>query len=93
MTDGSGILLSVQQRVPRDASSRFDMQSVNLVQMQPSGVSRVKLFSRLGRPTAASVRLTSTRPRCRFCLPNCHQHLGAGRHAVRTPIGGDMQRR
>lgn len=64
MTEGRGVLLSVQRRFPRGASSRFDMQSVNLVQMQPSGVSRVKLFSWLGPPTAASVRLTSTRPRC-----------------------------
>jgi hypothetical protein len=59
-----GILLSVHRRFPGGASSRFDMQSVNLVQMEPSRVSRVKLFARLGPPPAASVRLTSTRPRC-----------------------------
>jgi hypothetical protein len=32
-------------------------------------------------------------PALRIPLPNCQQHLGAGRHAFRTPIGGDMQRR
>jgi hypothetical protein len=39
------------------------MPSVNLLQMERSRVSRVKLFARLG-PPAASVRLASTRRRC-----------------------------
>ena len=64
MIEGRGILLSVHRRFPRGTSSRFDMQSVNLVQMERSRVSRVKLFARLGPPPPASVRLTSTRRRC-----------------------------
>jgi hypothetical protein len=93
VTEGSGIFLSVQRPFPRGASWHFNMRPVNLVQ-RPA----IRSFTRETLlPVGSSVggecvsRLDAPTPR--MPLPNCHQHVGAGRHVIRVPVGGAMQRR
>ena len=93
MTEASGILLSVQRPFPQGAGCRFDKQSVNLVQ-----ISAIRSFtcetllpvgSSAGGERATDLALLAPW----VSLPNCHQHVGAGRHVRRVPVGGAMQRR
>ena len=93
MTEGRGIYLSVQRSFPRGAGWRIDMRPVNLVQ-RPA----IRSFTRETFPPVGSsaggeraTDLAALAPR--VSSPNCHQHVGAGRHVLRVLVGGAMQRR
>jgi hypothetical protein len=65
---------------------------------EPSSNGAIQSFTRETlRPTGSSgggeCATGLDAPALRIPLPNCQQHRGAGRHAFRTTIGGDMQRR
>jgi hypothetical protein len=92
VTEG-GIYLSVQRSFPRGASWRSDMGSVNLVQGPAIRSFTRETFLPVGS-SAGSERATDLAALApRVSLPNCHQHVGAGRHVLRVPVGGAMQRR
>lgn len=93
MTEGRGIYLSVQRSFPRGASWRTDMRPVNLVQRPAIPSFTRETFLPVGSSAGGerATDLAALAPR--VSSPNCHQHVGAGRHVLRVLVGGAMQRR
>ena len=93
MTEGRGISLSVRRSLPRGASRRSDLRPVNQVQGPAIRSFTREIFLPVGSSACgdSATDLAALAPR--IPLPNCRQHLGAGRHVVRVPVGGAMQRR
>jgi hypothetical protein len=93
VTEGRGIYLSVQRSFPRRARWRTDMRPVNLVQRPAIPSFTRETFLPVGS-SAGGERATDLAALAPWVSsPNCHQHVGAGRHVLRVAVGGAMQRR
>ena len=93
MTEGRGIYLSVQRSFPRGASWHTDMRPVNPVQRPAIPSFTRETFLPVGSSAGGerATDLAALAPR--LSSSNCHQRVGAGRHVLRVPVGGAMQRR
>ena len=92
MTEGRGVYLSIQSSFPRGASWRTDMRPVNLVQRPAIPSFTRETFPPVGSSAGGEhpTDLAALAPQ--VSSPNCHQHIGAGRHVLHVPMGGAMQR-
>jgi hypothetical protein len=93
VTGGRGIYLSAQRPFPRGARWRFNVRPVNLVQRPTIRSFTRETFLPVGSSAGCDCATDLGALALRIPLPNCYQHLGAGRHVVCVPVGGAMQRR